>query len=698
MRRLTLFPFLLSLPSLAALAGVVPGCAATTTTSSGESEVGTGSRDWPVNLAAGSSVLYELQVRTANACRTDTGSAEQRAACAAKPAPRVKYRAEGTTCGDAGNLEDIKLGTLDDMLEETADYKKGITLRYIRERVGANMVWMMPLFPNNDRWNIPDACDNLGSPYAVRDYFHASGMLSRACIAAGKDEHDAEPCFGNASADALVQKAHERGLKVMFDVALNHFGHNYNAYDYGDYQTLPRLIDMVGGNAAKLWDHDSTYDVGLMHPTLLDSPESLSALEMNPRTKDDVAAVKAKCPSARGDALVRAVVAHRMAFDYEKVNVGCGGESLEAELPGFYMGRDRFSPATSISDTFTNEWRDVKFLYHREENTGKAWEFARQREYLFRILNYWVSRGVDGFRLDHTTDPDSGMGANEWKYILGKVNYYAKKRGQAVPTYLAEEFHDQGEMNKVIDIMTEGYVGDMTARGGQTKDTSHVERVVNNAMRFGDGAFTMSALETHDEHRLTDGTGFNAWTGAGFWGIGAALRSTPMIVMGQEFGEPWGIGFRRSDFLRSRFEGTDQFRRDGDDLVNFYGRMASQRLASENRALMSPKRSFLRPRTQPGAPDARMLAMAKWTTDGNAMFVFHNLWEQDVEQSFFISPELAGQLSISDDTLYRLTDAISGRTVSTCRRGRDLKFDFFVKLDAGTRAQWLRLEVDQGCR
>ena len=66
------------------------------------------------------------------------------------------------------------------------------------------------------------------------------------------------------------------------------------------------------------------------------------------------------------------------------------------------------------------------------------------------------------------------MGSNEWKYLLGKVSFYAEKRGQARPVYLAEEFTDQEEMNKVVDILTEGYVHDMTGREGVTKNTSHV--------------------------------------------------------------------------------------------------------------------------------------------------------------------------------------------------------------------------------
>jgi hypothetical protein len=87
---------------------------------------------------------------------------------------------------------------------------------------------------------------------------------------------------------------------------------------------------------------------------------------------------------------------------------------------------------------------------------------------------------VDGFRLDHTTDADSGIFADEWDYIISKVDYYA----------------------------------------------CHVERAVANGDRFGGHTYVMTALETHDELRLLQGTGFNLWTGAGFWGIGATTWST----------------------------------------------------------------------------------------------------------------------------------------------------------------------------
>jgi glycosidase len=648
-----------------------------------------------LNLAAGTSVLYEVQVRSANACDPTVGADWQKAQCQAKAAPKVTYRAEGMSCGSIGDLSRIKLGTLEDLLNDTADYRTAISLRYIHDRVGANVVWLMPLFPNNDTWNIPDACDNLGSPYAVRDYMHVSGMASQACIAKGTDEHnDDSPCWGNDSLDKVIQTAHGKGLKIMLDVAFNHFGHNYQMYDYADYTPVRDRI-AKGEDINGLWNYDATYEGNLVHPRIIDTQDALESLaKTSPYHQTNLAAFKQKCPNLSGQPLVRSYHMWLNALDWERGSFKCTGDPLEFEDPGFYLGSDSFNPSSHVGDNFTNNWTDVKFLFHHEENVAHQWEFVRNREYLFRIVNYWVSRGVDGFRFDHTTDPNGGMGPNEWKYILSKVDYYAAKRGQSQPIYLAEEFGDQMGMSHVIDVMTDGYVGNMCGRTGVTKDAAYVENVVSNNDRFQGHTYVMSALETHDEQRLLNGTGFDMWTGAGFWGIGATTWSTPMLLMGQEFGESWGLGFRRSDFLRSRFIGTGNYVQAGDQLVDYYGSLIKSRLSYSNRALYSSNRSFLRQKNDPDVgPDPRIFAEAKWTTDGNVVFAFHNLWSQSVGQSYFIPPDIAGQMSINDGASYRLIDVISNQQQGNCVSGSDLKWNFPVFMNASTRAQWLRLEL-----
>ncbi len=669
-------------------------CSSPDDTASDEADINTVGSN-PINLAAGSMVLYEAQVRTANACHPDVGSQEQRAACAQKVAPRVSYRAENMQCANIDELHKIKLGTIDDMLEDTADQHKGITLRYIKERVGANTVWLMPLFPNNDQWNIPDGCDNLGSPYAVRDYMHVSGMISRACIAQGRDEHDATPCWGNADFDRLIKQAHDRGLTVMLDVALNHFGHNYQMYDYVDYKPVRDRI-AAGEDLDRLWDYGATQEQFLERPQLLDTPQKLAQLvASNAYHRATFESLRQKCPDLEGDALVRAYNMWREAFDHERAEFSCdpNEQFLELQAPGFYLGSTPATPSKRLGDNFTNDWRDVKFLFH-QENRAHYWEFVRQREYMFRIMNYWVSRGVDAFRLDHTTDFYSGMGSNEWKYLTNKVGFYAEKRGQARPVYLAEEFGDQMEMNKVVDIMTEGYVGDMTGRNGRIKDTAHVERVLENMNRFDGRVFTMTALETHDEHRLLDGTGFDIWTGAGFWGIGATTRSTPMLLMGQELGERYGLGFKKSDFLRSRFVGSETFNPASVALLSYYNAMIDARLENENRALLSPNHYYLRSK-HTGQADQRIFAQVKWSDDANVVFVFHNLWPTSAEQAYFLPQDLAGKLHIDDGRQYKLVDVLSGQQRGSCRSGADLKWELYVSMGEGERSQWLRLETCQ---
>lgn len=120
--------------------------------------------------------------------------------------------------------------------------------------------------------------------------------------------------------------------------------------------------------------------------------------------------------------------------------------------------------------------------------------------------------------------------------------------------------------------------------------------------------------------------------------------------------------------------------------------MATGRTRNENRALLWPNHAYLRARDSNGI-DPRIFAQVKWTDDANVVFVFHNLWEQDVAQSYFIPPDLAGKLHIEDGRSYRLVDILSGRQAGDCHLGADLKWSLYVAMDRATRAQWLRVEA-----
>jgi hypothetical protein len=643
----------------------------------------------PPNERTDALTLYELQIRSANACRTELGSEAQRAACAAKVAPVVTYNAEDSTCGLLGTLESIRLGTIEDLGEDTADFRQGITLRYIAERVGANGIWIMPPFPNNDIRDLPDPCDNLGSPYAVRDYMHVSGRIARDCIIDGRDEYSTEPCWGDDAFATMIAQAHDRGLTVLVDVAFNHLGHDYRIYDYADHIDILDLVARHGDDG--LWDFDATFDAALVNPEVLDTTAELDALAAaSPADAALLAEVDDRCPALAGDARVRAFHAWRLAFDGERSNFDCNRFDLEYAVPGFLLGRDTVSPATGTDDTWTNSWRDVSFIYHHGDNPAHRDAFLRQREYLFRVLNHLVAMGVDGFRLDHATDATGGMNGEEWTYLIEKVSYYAALRGQERPIFLAEEFDNQAEMVGVADIMTEGYLFGITGRYGRIKDGPYIEGILANADRFDFRTRVLAHLENHDELRLVDQTGFDPWTGAGFWALGAASWTTPMMLVGQEFGQPYRLEFKRSHAILGRFEGTDAYRGDADALVDFYREIIEFRNSEAGEPLRSPNRRFLR-RPIRGS-DPRLVAFVRWDDDGDALLAVHNLWSQDALADYALPSDVAAAIGMQPCERWRAVDALAGTVVVDCREALDWTRSFPVRMPASRRLAWARFE------
>lgn len=746
-----------------------------------------------LNPLASRQVLYELQVQSANACDPDTGADWQRARCRAKAAPKFSqfpFTARGgKTRNDCPAHEldrqgRIKLGTLEDMLEDTDDFEAAISLKYIREKVGPVMVWIQPPFPRNERENIPWHCDVMGSPYAVRDYMHISGKLSRVCITKDQDENstdDGKPvaCWGTRSFETVVRKAKELGLKVMLDVAFNHFGHNYQFYDYESFTPVRDRIAR-GENLEDLKDYGKTWQDYLLYPVLIDTEAKLNAAasrtengRLTPNAqaiRNELAAVRAHCAAKgvnglAGDDLVRVFGMWRDMMAWERDRFDCkkhggttwanktpAGYYLDAAAPGFFLGEARWDNgwkdikmSMSHEQKFKDdEWPDVKFLFLHEWGNKGSWEYqtyVRNREYLFRILNYWSAVGVDGFRLDHTTDPRSGISPDMWRYVLTKLNRYAKarweqqgRRGEFLaPVILAEEFGDQQGMSYVADAITDGFIGDI--RNGITRDTAHVERAVGNMDRFGKRILVMRGLENHDEHRATASFKDDPWLAAGFWAAVAAVPGLPNLHAGQEFGEGEQLSFKQATFLSSRFVGTRQYRRDARALIDFYGRMVKARTAWENRALWGWDLKWLKS-NYTGERDARIFAQARWSWLGggnSTIFTFNNLWDGQIAQHFFLPEDVTKAIQLDQrnpgekTTKYKVVDALTGQRVPLWFRkdgdvstpgpafrewfyGQHLAVDFGVTFplrrgddfnrpwagqpDSNWRVQWLRLETE----
>ncbi|MBW2702795.1 MAG: hypothetical protein JRF33_18390 [Deltaproteobacteria bacterium] len=642
--------------------------------------IGVGPQIEPLNTTAGDWILYELQTRSANACTSDSGGQ----VCDEADWPDFEYFGAG--CAELAELQSIRKSTLDDLLRTSASphRSEGLTLQYIDEIVGANAVWLMPLFPHNYEYDLPDACDDLGSPYAVRDYLHTRGSLSAACVRQGRDEWSRTPCWGDDALRAVIAAAHARGQKVLLDLAFNHFGHEYQYYDTLDAVPVRDWLE----RGVDLWDYAATYDPALLQPELLDRPEELPA--------EASLMLSGLCGSQpSGQEAVRRWAMWRVAFNHERALMNCGTPaSLEWQVPGFYLGRDGTNPSRGAGDNYTNDWRDVKFLYHNEGNTTYGWEFARTREYVFRAVNYYLSLGVDGFRMDHA----NGLTENEWRYIFHKAEFYQARRGLPDPVFLSESFYDILSLNHVFDAMTEGYHHDICYG---IRDTAYIENKLFEGRKtyLGDLSYVLLHLENHDEGRLLRAeTGFDLARGLSFYAIAAASRGMLMLLNGQEWGEPGGLAFRRSDMLRGRFPGEANWNPDGDEWTARYRAIHQARMAWENRALRQGQFYFLR--TDEGGIEPQLFAMARFMPDcTNTVFAFHRLWTDWEESTYSVSPDLAERICLDDAGRYLLVDVFTGQNVWAAshpegRLGEHIRtFGIFVRLDDPELPfQWLRLE------
>ena len=641
---------------------------------------GSGGAIEPLNMAAQDLIIYELQARSANACIPETCGQ----VCKDIVGPQFDYF--GTGCDELDSLRNIKKSTLDDIMatHDIPHRSEGITLQYVDEVVGANAVWLMPVFVHNYQYDLPHHCDDLGSPYAVRDYYHVRGTLSERCILEGRDEWSETPCWANPELEDLIKDAHGRGMKVMLDLAFNHLGHEYLFYDVLGVKATREWLE----DGANFWDFDNTYEEALLWPEILDTPEELPS---------DAQGVLAElCDETPGSQeRVRRYLMWREGFDYEREDMDCQRpDTLENQVPGFYLSNDNYNPSRQVGDNFTNNWADVKFLFNNELNAAHQWEFVRTREFAFRVVNYYLSLGVDAFRMDHA----NGLTENEWRYVFHKAEYYQKKRGLPEPIFLSESFHNIQDLNRVFDVLTEGYHHDISHG---KRDANYIEKKLfeGRSRYIADRSFVFLHLENHDEGRLLKPTtGFDIWRGATFYAIAALSRGTLGILGGQEWGEPWDLGFRRSDYLRGRFPKEGNWNPMGDELTNLYRAIHKARLAPENVAIR--KGAYYFPRTDKGTAKDQLFAVVKYMEDcSNTIFGFHRLWVDDVEATYSMTPDLAGKICLSHWANYRLVDVFTGVNVwrsqydNGTRTGKHLQeFGIYVHLPLSESFQWLRLE------
>lgn len=344
-----------------------------------------------------------------------------------------------------------------------------------------------------------------GSFYAIRDYFDVS------------PDYANDPAKRLEEFDALVERIHAKGLKVMIDLVPNHVARSYASV------VKPELDFGNADDQTKFFSPQNDF-------FYLAEPANQSLTLTKPSGWN---------PSG-------------VSFD--------GKFDRESGGPG-KVPRATGNNVTSVNPGETDWYETVKLNYGFNfiDNVGAYSPTPSAWTKVDAILAYWQARGVDGFRCDFA----HYVPTEAWSFLLAKVKERDPKSLVIAEAYdnlngLIAAGFDAVYHDATYDTFKRLYLG----KAGQG-DVDGVLNSIDDAIR---GRY-VQYLENHDERRIAsplvpgdnpDGTGFGSMNAGHQLAPLAYLYSNGPILMlnGQEVGEPGAgeEGFQGDDGRTTIFD------------------------------------------------------------------------------------------------------------------------------------------------
>ncbi|MBK9291219.1 MAG: alpha-amylase family protein [Bacteroidetes bacterium] len=343
-------------------------------------------------------------------------------------------------------------------------------------------------------YGIPDSHPALvkgraGSPYAIMDYYDVDPDLA-----------DDVP-RRMQEFEALVQRIHDAGLKVMIDFIPNHVARQY--------KSLQRPPD-----TADLGENDN------------------KNLGFDPQNNFYYLVGQTFVPPKRENPMYHS-------------------EELYLEQPARVTGNDCFSPTPSITDWFETVKLNygVDYFHFLEQHFDPVPDTWHK---MLGILQYWAEKGIDGFR----TDMAEMVPVAFWKWAISNLKDKFPGLLFVAEVYQPGRYHDYagagfdflydkvGLYDKLINIMCHGHEAkDLSQCWRQTEGLNH------RMLRF---------LENHDELRLASWqAGIRPLSALPALAVAAFMHPCAfMIYNGQESGETaaGATGFSGDDGRTSIFD------------------------------------------------------------------------------------------------------------------------------------------------
>lgn len=395
-----------------------------------------------------------------------------------------------------GTIEENGVGKFNDVTDAA--------LRGIKE-LGVTHVWFTgviehAVLTDYTSHNIPlDDADvvkgRAGSPYAIKDYYDVNPDLA-------VDVPNRMKEF-----EALVERTHTAGMKVLIDFVPNHVARAYKS------DAKPLGVKDLGEEDDKSVSFKPTNNFYYLPGQSFQVPKGYSAIGANTfPTKDG-------------------------KFD---------------ETPAKVTGNDQFTASPGMYEWFET----VKLNYGVDIQNGRATHFDPVPDTWIKmkdILLFWAGKNVDGFRCDMA----EMVPVEFWNWVIPQVKEANPDIAFIAEIYNPDQYRnyiEKGNFDYLYDkVLLYDTLRQMLNGQRSTRDIHQIQTRLNgvnhNMLHF---------LENHDEQRLAskDFAG-DIWKGAPAMVVSAMIDRGPvMIYFGQEVGEPGkgAEGFQGDDGRTTIFD------------------------------------------------------------------------------------------------------------------------------------------------
>lgn len=340
-----------------------------------------------------------------------------------------------------------------------------------------------------------------GSPYAVKDYYNVNPDLA------------VDPAKRLEEFEALIERTHKNGLKVVIDIVPNHIARRYEG------KTNPKGVKDFGADDDKTLEYKRNNNFYYIPNSKFEVPTDANYKplggEKNALADGKFEEIPAKW-TGNGSRLAKPDI--NDWYETVKINYGVKQDGTK-DFPTLPEGYDK---------------KDYKAhaAFWKGKDVPDSWKKFKD------ITHYWIDKGVDGFRYDMA----EMVPVEFWSYMNSSIKMKNPNAFLLAEVYNPAEYRNYihlGKMDYLYDkVQMYDTLKNIVQGRGLPKHISGIQEDLKDIEHH-----MLHFLDNHDEQRLASPQfAGDPKKGMPLMVVSATISSSPtMIYFGQEVGEPGAI-------------------------------------------------------------------------------------------------------------------------------------------------------------